>query len=100
MASMMALNTVYNYYLTTYSRGPMTKYDTHKKSELRDIYNSIVKLNKESPGCYKIIFVSGINPADKNCAPGLSVLDIFSNTNDFKKEATHYHFCYDPHKET
>ena len=49
MANMMALNTVYNYYLTTYSRGPMTKYDTHKKSELRDIYNSIVKLNKESP---------------------------------------------------
>lgn len=49
MANMMALNTVYNHYLTTYSRGSMTKYDTHKKSELRDIYNSIVKLNKESP---------------------------------------------------
>ena len=49
MANMMALNTVYNHYLTTYSRGPMTKYDTHKKSELRDIYQSIVKLNKESP---------------------------------------------------
>ena len=63
-------------------------------------YEKACKLNKESPGCYKIIFVSGINPADKNCAPGLSVLDIFSNTNDFKKEATHYHFCYDPHKET
>lgn len=49
MANMMALNTVYNHYLTTYSRGPMTKYDTHKKSELRDIYQSIVKLNKEAP---------------------------------------------------
>lgn len=49
MANMMALNTVYNHYLTTYSRGSMTKYDTHKKSELRDIYQSIVKLNKESP---------------------------------------------------
>lgn len=33
MANMMALNTVYNHYLTTYSRGSMTKYDTHKKSE-------------------------------------------------------------------
>lgn len=49
MANVMALNTVYNHYLTTYSRGTMTKYDTHKKSELRDIYQSIVKLNKESP---------------------------------------------------
>lgn len=49
MANMMALNTVYNHYLTTYSHGSMTKYDTHKKSELRDIYHSIVKLNKESP---------------------------------------------------
>lgn len=47
----MALNTVYNYYLTTYA--PETKnssrYDTHKKSELRSIYNSIVKQSKESP---------------------------------------------------
>ena len=27
----------------------MTKYDTHKKSELRNVYNSIVKLNKDAP---------------------------------------------------
>lgn len=49
MANMMALNTVYNHYLTTYARGSVSKYDTHKKSELRSIYHSIVKLNKESP---------------------------------------------------
>lgn len=49
MANMLALHTVYNHYLTTYSRGTVSKYDTHKKSELRNIYNSIVKLNKESP---------------------------------------------------
>lgn len=49
MANMMALSTVYNHYLTTYARGTVSKYDTHKKSELRSIYNSIVKLNKESP---------------------------------------------------
>ena len=44
-----ALNTVYNHYLTSYSTKGTTKYDTHKKSELRNIYHSIVKQNKESP---------------------------------------------------
>lgn len=44
-----ALSTVYNHYLTTYAPKSTTRYDAHKKSELRDIYNSIVKLNKESP---------------------------------------------------
>ena len=43
------LNTVYNNYLSTYTPKTLTRYDTHKKSELRNIYNSIVKLNKESP---------------------------------------------------
>nr|WP_296439897.1 flagellar filament capping protein FliD [uncultured Acetatifactor sp.] len=42
-------NTVYNNYLTTYTPKPLTKYDTHKKSELRKVYNSIVKLNKDEP---------------------------------------------------
>ncbi len=41
------LNSVYNNYLTAYA--PMSRHDTHKKSELRDIYHSIVKLNRESP---------------------------------------------------
>ena len=43
------LNAVYNNYLTTYNPKNLTRYDTHKKSELRHVYNSIVKLNKESP---------------------------------------------------
>lgn len=43
------LNTVYNNYLTTYTPKPVTKFDTHKKSELRSVYNSIVKLNKDEP---------------------------------------------------
>ena len=43
------LNTVYNNYLAAYSPRQLTKYDTHKKSELRSVYNSIVKLNKEAP---------------------------------------------------
>lgn len=43
------MNTIYNNYLTTYTPKPLTKYDTHKKSELRNVYNSIVKLNKDEP---------------------------------------------------
>ena len=43
------MNTVYNNYLTTYASRQVTKYDTHKKSELRSVYNSIVKLNKDAP---------------------------------------------------
>lgn len=43
------MNNVYNHYLTTYAPKGTTPFDTHKKSELRNVYNSIVKLNKESP---------------------------------------------------
>lgn len=49
MAYNAAINTVYNHYLTTYAPKSTSQYDTHKKSELRSIYNSMVKLNKESP---------------------------------------------------
>lgn len=40
---------IYNYYLTTYAPKNTGKYDAHKKSELRSLYNSMIKLNKESP---------------------------------------------------
>lgn len=43
------LSSVYNFYMTTYAPKSSTPYDSHKKSELRGVYNSIVKLNKESP---------------------------------------------------
>ena len=43
------LNTVYNNYLTAYTPKALTRYDTHKRSELRSVYNSIVKLNKDAP---------------------------------------------------
>ena len=42
---------IYNYYLTAYTPKNAGKYDAHKRSELRSIYNSIIKLNKESPCC-------------------------------------------------
>ena len=44
---------VYDYYLTTYASKPATRSDTHKKSELRNIYNTIVKISKKSP-LYKV----------------------------------------------
>ena len=49
MAYSVALNNVYNNYLTTYAPKASGRYDAHKKSELRGVYSSIVKLNKESP---------------------------------------------------
>ena len=47
------IGTVYDYYLTTYASKPLTRSDTHKKSELRNIYNNIVKISKSSP-LYKV----------------------------------------------
>lgn len=46
---MAAIDTAYGYYLSTYASRSASRYDTHKKSELRNIYNTIVKINKESP---------------------------------------------------
>lgn len=52
MASAL-MDTMYNYYLSTYGNSTVSRYDSHKKSELRSVYNNIVKTNKESP-LYKI----------------------------------------------
>ena len=50
MAYNSALNTALSNYSTSYMpKNSSSRYDSHKKSELRSIYNSIVKLNKESP---------------------------------------------------
>lgn len=47
------INSAYNYYLTNYVGKETSRYDTHKKSELRDVYNRMVKINKNS-SLYKI----------------------------------------------
>lgn len=49
MANNLVLSQIYEQYLTAYSPLGTSPADTHKKSELRGIYNSIVKINKESP---------------------------------------------------
>ena len=44
------MNTIYNQYLTTYApKKSDTRYDTHKRSELRNIYNSMAKINRDAP---------------------------------------------------
>lgn len=49
----MARIDAYAYYLSTYSNIRPSRYDSHKKSDLRKIYNHMVKTNKESP-LYKL----------------------------------------------
>jgi flagellar hook-associated protein 2 len=67
MAYSAALNTIYNHYLSAYAPGGTTsRYDTHKKSELRNVYNSIVKLNKESP-----LYLLDTSKESQNFAVGL-----------------------------
>lgn len=50
---MAAIDSAYQYYLSTYHTSGASRYDTHKKSQLRAVYNNIIKTNKESP-LYKI----------------------------------------------
>ena len=50
---MLIVSNAYQYYLNVYGNSAATRYDTHPKSELRNVYNDIVKINKESP-LYKI----------------------------------------------
>lgn len=56
---MAIIDSAYQYYLSTYRDSTVSRYDTHKKSQLRDIYNRIVKMNKESP-LYKIKDVGNV----------------------------------------
>lgn len=50
---MARIDNAYAYYLSTYGNNRPSRYDSHKKSDLRKIYNQIVKTNKESP-LYKL----------------------------------------------
>jgi len=50
MANNAVLSTVYNQYLTTYApQKSNSRYDTHKRSELKSVYNSMVKVNRDAP---------------------------------------------------
>ncbi|MBQ7428085.1 MAG: hypothetical protein IJV29_00280 [Butyrivibrio sp.] len=47
--SKLILDSAYNNFLSTYMSTDVTKADTHKKSELKNVRQNIAKLNKESP---------------------------------------------------
>lgn len=47
------ISSAYNYYLSNYVGQEVSKYDTHKRSELKEVYNRIVKANRTS-SIYKI----------------------------------------------
>ena len=48
MAS-ISLNGAYNHFIQDYVSKDVTHADTHRKDELRDVYKSIAKINKNSP---------------------------------------------------
>lgn len=50
---MARIDSAYYYYMSTYANKEVSRYDSHKKSDLRKVYNDIIKANKESP-LYKI----------------------------------------------
>ncbi len=48
------INSVYNYYLTTYAgNNKLLSNNAHKKSELREVYNNILRISRKSP-LYKL----------------------------------------------
>lgn len=47
------ISNVYSHYIAEHGLRPYSKHSAHKKSELRSVYNNIVKLNKSSP-FYKV----------------------------------------------
>ncbi len=49
----LAISSAYDYYLSTYGAQQASRYDSHKKEDLRNVVNKIKKLNKESP-LYKL----------------------------------------------
>ena len=45
----ISLNGVYNHFIQDYVSKDVTQADAHRKDELRDVYKSIAKINKQSP---------------------------------------------------
>lgn len=71
------INSAYAYYLSTYAGKQLSKYDAHKKSELKQVYNEMIRLNQRSP-LFKILDVDTVS---KNA------IDIKETARDFKNVA-------------
>ncbi|BCN32790.1 hypothetical protein [Anaeromicropila herbilytica] len=78
------INTTYNYLPINYSNNKTTKYHSHKKSELKTIYNSIINLSRKSP-----VYLLNITNTNNNYALSLkqnainlheTMLDLDENT--------------------
>ena len=50
---MAKIDNAYAYYISTYAQKTVSRYDSHKKSELRKVYNKMVKINKDSPPFFR-----------------------------------------------
>lgn len=72
------INSAYAYYLSTYAGKQLTKYDTHKKSELKQVYNEMIRVNQKSP-LFKIFDVDSVS---KNA------IDIKETAREFKNVAS------------
>lgn len=49
------ISNAYSYYMSTYRNKSFSRYDSHKRSDLRSAYNKMVSINRNSP-LYKIDF--------------------------------------------
>ncbi len=47
------ISNVYSYYLSQYAAKPGSRHDSHKRSELKNVYNKMVSINRTSP-LYKL----------------------------------------------
>lgn len=47
------ISNVYTYYLSQYAAKPSSRHDSHKRSELKNVYNKMVSINRTSP-LYKL----------------------------------------------
>lgn len=81
---MMNYNNVYNYYGMTYMPKTNSKYDTHKSKELKNVYQSMVRHNKQSP-----LFKFSLSEKTQNYA--LSIKDAaidLKNISSFLSDST------------
>jgi flagellar hook-associated protein 2 len=71
------ISSVYNYYLSTYGGKEVSKYDSHKKSDLKNVYNAMLMVNRKSP-LYKF---------EKQDDVQKNAIDIKETARDFKNVA-------------
>lgn len=81
------LNTIYNNYLSNYTPKNATRYEAHKKSDLQNVYNSIIKINNASPWYLPTTnedtknYVVGIKETVRNLQNEVASLSGYDETN-------------------